>query len=473
VIVVLLVGWLVLAWAVLKRPILALPIAVFTVLIVLVGLQDVQALTIYALGALWIWRCAHRASFERLVGRRVRSGWVHLCTYERRWRDTMLLRLFGEMTIALTLKRHEFVAGESIAASVSVGGGWEDKLRAIDVELGYSNTYLYERFRSSSDDGDASDTENAQSTTENAQSTKRVIVATEIFPVDHARTSAGPSTFDVTLALPIDAPATAQGWVEWSVTAILVRRLRLGRRQKVPITVLASPFAHTAWAKAKQVSDAGCNMFLELPGCVARVGETLSGVLHVSPKYQFEARSVRVELERLMRHEDGIVSTRREAKVIVAACTTFVPGDPQQIPFQITIPTGATPSLRAKHNEIRWYLKGICARSGLLHRNYCVKAELLVTNAPPESALRALGLGAKTDKSKTAPRTDKSKTAPQIDKNRASTKVDRSKFDSLREHYQGWYSTALSVVDQIRHRNRELLLFPGVIGVVVGRGRRG
>jgi hypothetical protein len=103
-----------------------------------------------------------------------------------------------------------------------------------------------------------------------------------------------------------------------------------------------------------------------------------------------------VELERLVRHEDGIVRTRVEAKVILAACTTFVPGDPQQLPFQIILPAGAAPSLRAKHNEVRWHLKGICAR-GLLHRAYCVKAELCVTNTSPESECRAPGLGAMID----------------------------------------------------------------------------
>jgi len=76
VLVVLFAGWLLLAWAVIKRPILALPVAAFTGLVVLVGMHDAQALAIYALVVLGVWRLAHKASFERLVGRRVRTGWV-------------------------------------------------------------------------------------------------------------------------------------------------------------------------------------------------------------------------------------------------------------------------------------------------------------------------------------------------------------------------------------------------------------
>lgn len=96
-VVVVLVGWwLLLAWAVIKRPILALPTAAFIALVVLVGTHDAQALAIYALIALGVWRLAHKPSFERLVGRRVRSSWVRWWVYERRWRSTMSLSGLGK-----------------------------------------------------------------------------------------------------------------------------------------------------------------------------------------------------------------------------------------------------------------------------------------------------------------------------------------------------------------------------------------
>jgi DNA segregation ATPase FtsK/SpoIIIE, S-DNA-T family len=90
VVVVLVVGWLLLAWAVLKRPILAIPAVLFSGLVLLVGMLDAQALVVYLLGALWVWRLAHRDSFDRLLGRWVRSGWRRWWVYERRWRSTML-----------------------------------------------------------------------------------------------------------------------------------------------------------------------------------------------------------------------------------------------------------------------------------------------------------------------------------------------------------------------------------------------
>jgi len=98
VLVVLFAGWLLLAWAVLKRPILALPVAAFTGLVVLVGMHDAQALAIYLLVIGGIWRLAHKASFERLIGRRLRTGWVRWWVYERCWRSTMILSGLGKRT---------------------------------------------------------------------------------------------------------------------------------------------------------------------------------------------------------------------------------------------------------------------------------------------------------------------------------------------------------------------------------------
>jgi S-DNA-T family DNA segregation ATPase FtsK/SpoIIIE len=90
VVVVVFCGWLLLAWTIVKRPFLALPMAAFTGLVLLVGMHDAQALTFYVLVGLLVWRWAHRASFDRLIGRRVRSRWVRWWTYERHWRNTML-----------------------------------------------------------------------------------------------------------------------------------------------------------------------------------------------------------------------------------------------------------------------------------------------------------------------------------------------------------------------------------------------
>jgi S-DNA-T family DNA segregation ATPase FtsK/SpoIIIE len=87
--VLLIVGGLLVVWGILRRPVLSVPIAVYSALVAWLGSHDAQALVVWALLALGIWRLAHKRSFERIVGGRLRSAWRCLWVYERRWRATM------------------------------------------------------------------------------------------------------------------------------------------------------------------------------------------------------------------------------------------------------------------------------------------------------------------------------------------------------------------------------------------------
>jgi DNA segregation ATPase FtsK/SpoIIIE, S-DNA-T family len=95
-VVALVAGWLVVVWAVVKRPILSVAIAAYVGLVVWLGEHDAQALVLWALLTLGVWRLAHKHSFQRLVGRPVRASWRRLWVYERRWRSTMVLSGLGK-----------------------------------------------------------------------------------------------------------------------------------------------------------------------------------------------------------------------------------------------------------------------------------------------------------------------------------------------------------------------------------------
>lgn len=84
-------GPLLVVWLIAKHPILSVPIAIYIGLAVWLGAHDAQALCSYALIALVIWRLAHKHSFQRLAGRRLRSSWQRLRAYDRRWHTTMVL----------------------------------------------------------------------------------------------------------------------------------------------------------------------------------------------------------------------------------------------------------------------------------------------------------------------------------------------------------------------------------------------
>ncbi len=95
-VIVLLAGWLLMVWAIVKRPLLSVPLAAYIALVIWLGPHDAQALVVWALIGLGVWRLAHKASFQRLIGRRLRSSWRRLWVYDRRWRRTMVLCGLGK-----------------------------------------------------------------------------------------------------------------------------------------------------------------------------------------------------------------------------------------------------------------------------------------------------------------------------------------------------------------------------------------
>jgi hypothetical protein len=65
-------GWLLVFRLLVKRPLLGALIPLYAGLAVWLGANDAQALMCYALVAVLMWRLAHKRSFERFVGRRLR-----------------------------------------------------------------------------------------------------------------------------------------------------------------------------------------------------------------------------------------------------------------------------------------------------------------------------------------------------------------------------------------------------------------
>ena len=286
--------------------------------------------------------------------------------------------LFGDKTtIDLQVANEVVVPGDLVAAHVVVGGERDDKLQGGRVELGYENRYYKREYRSSSSDSSFSSSSGGW---EDVLRTEAIVVATEALSLGGGP---GPAAYDVALALPLDAPASVNKWVEWNVTAMLDRRRGRDRSETVPLTVLCAPGTHAAWAQAQQVSNADCDMFLELPTRTVGLGDTLAGVLNVVPTSSFSARAVRVQLEHRMQHEDDIVRTLGKEETTVAGSTAFQPGQALRLPFQVGVPPDGIPSLRAKHSEVHWSVKGVCDRR--MRGDYTVEAEVEVYNAPPGS----------------------------------------------------------------------------------------
>ena len=274
----------------------------------------------------------------------------------------------GKMSVDLTVDGQTVEPGQSMACRVDVGGGGDDKLRGLRVELAYKNTYYH---RTHDSDGHGSD---------ETRTSDNVVVASEKVPADDPSMTGDSGTFEFTLAIPEDVPPSAPKWVDWSVTAILDRKLARDRRESVPITVLGLSGGYAMWASsAQRCAEDNCDMQLDVSSRTARVGETLTGTLRVEPKRDFECRSVYVAIEGAMHHEDNIEREVGEVKVTLADRPTFSPGVAQEFPFQITLPGDALPSFLAEHSQLRWHLKGVCDRK--LRGDNTVSAEIVVHTA--------------------------------------------------------------------------------------------
>jgi S-DNA-T family DNA segregation ATPase FtsK/SpoIIIE len=94
--VALVAGWLLIAWAIVKRPVLSVPVAAYVGLAVWLGDHNAHALAAWLVLVLVAWRLLHKRSFQRFVGRRLRSSFRRLWVYERRWRSTMVLSGLGK-----------------------------------------------------------------------------------------------------------------------------------------------------------------------------------------------------------------------------------------------------------------------------------------------------------------------------------------------------------------------------------------
>jgi hypothetical protein len=274
----------------------------------------------------------------------------------------------ADHSIQLALKQFEFVPGDTIDVRLEVGTGGDKRLQAIRLELGYKNTYYYE---SRDSDGDRNTT----------RSSDDVVVALKEMPADHPALAGGSGTFETTLTVPERAPGSVPNWVDWHVKAVLDRKLRRDHRQELPITLHVTAADYEDRAQSAQEVGDKCDMRLDVSSRVARPGDTLSGTLFVEPRSQFDARSVRVDLECRMHHEDDIVrELGDDVEVTLGQNVSFAPGVPQEFGFSITVPPAAAPTLHAKHNLVRWLLKGICDRP--MRGDYTVAAELVVFNAP-------------------------------------------------------------------------------------------
>jgi hypothetical protein len=243
--------------------------------------------------------------------------------------------------LALTLPTAQAVAGEELQVTAALPAA-DRHAHAARVELAYRNTYRH-------DVRDPGET-----------SIRGTVKTTDDVIVDRHEITLGeePATSEVQLRVPLSAPGTVAGIVEWEVRLIVDRHHARDHRTTQPLTVLAPADALADRAQQPAVGNADW-MELEVTTRLARPGDTLRGHLNLRPTEAVHGRAVRVQLRRRRDDPDANVDQHVEAEVTLLGKGDLAAGMPQSLPFEITVPATATPSFDAAHNRQQWWLEGV------------------------------------------------------------------------------------------------------------------
>jgi hypothetical protein len=290
-------------------------------------------------------------------------------------------------TVEVELDREEVAAGEMLEATVHVAGGARDL--AIDegrVRLVYENEYEWSETTTTHALGSSSSSGSSSTTRTRRTATDRQVIDDQAF--------LGPgvveadAALDVTLAIQIPATAipSAEGSitrVRWKLEATLARPHARDVSAEAAVRILSTP-DQSDWSAAPDTVDShdDCELAFRLDRNAYDAGTVIEGYLVASPLRDCKVSEIRVELERV-EHVDRPGDNEKRARaaaVVVAAGVELAAHEPHEYPLQLDVPLDAIPSLRTTKTTVRWFLKGVGART--LRRDYRVVKELLVCGAP-------------------------------------------------------------------------------------------
>ena len=274
----------------------------------------------------------------------------------------------SKTTLQLTLDRSAYSAGDTVRATVKVGGSIDDKAQGTRIEILYTNGY--KKWGRDSNKG-----------RKIYDYTDDVVVASRPFS-EGTTVTLGDRTVEG--AIPADAPPSVRGMVDWKGTAVIARRRAGDVTSEVLIQVASRPDQYAAWAGRQPEVKPGCEMELRVPGRSSALGSTISGTLFLRAEEGFDANEIRVDLLRDRLDSPGNNEVRATDKVRsarLAGDTKLAAGDTMELPFQIEIPADQPPSFQAASNSVRWFLEGVASRR--LRDDFNVRAELNIHSAQP------------------------------------------------------------------------------------------
>jgi hypothetical protein len=300
------------------------------------------------------------------------------------WRS----RISERVEIEVAAEKDTYLPGDAVNVSVRVTGKEDLDIQEGRVALVCANRYIY-RYTTTNSDGDR--VSRTSEVTEEAGN-ERILEEGTI-------RSGSYSGRDLVFKIPLTAAPSASGEitnVEWKVRVTLLIRGAPDVIEELPLTVLSTSESYANWAEnAPELDSHGvCEMEFRLPGQSFRVGERIEGSLLLTPRQDFEARSLRVELvcREIVPRASGNSSETVEASEVGDESPQLQMGLSREYTFAMDVPEAAGPSLKTEQTYVGWWLRAVVDRG--LAFDYELKQLLNVYNGPTITADRCPECGA-------------------------------------------------------------------------------
>jgi sporulation-control protein spo0M len=250
----------------------------------------------------------------------------------------------GKVSVSVVADPAEALPGDEVRLYVTVSGEIDDKAQAVRAGVRCLNEYLTKEWDREDDEWDT--VWRSVSLHEEARD----------LPLEIGEHSL---TFTVPTGLP---PHSAKA-VTWSVWANVDRRRGIDASDSKPLPVRL-PSAGAPQERRDVPAEEDGVGFLGVPASVG-AGQTLDGVLTVTPSDDVKASGVRVKLRKLRSYADSNHQMQERddmAEVEVSGSREFAAGQTVELPFSLTVPPDPGPTAKAPHSNVEWFVMGIVDR---------------------------------------------------------------------------------------------------------------
>ena len=290
--------------------------------------------------------------------------------------------LKGKKTeIGITVDRMNgiYYPGETIRVTVEIQPDSDLKLQSAQLELRGTEQYKYtSRSTSTDSDGKTVESESEQWGYHNFYSN------IEKFLGETSLAGSKPQPYRFEMSLPADALPSCNGEIEriyWGFHVKLNRRMATDLHAEAVVVVHTLPANSLTLAGEYGGSSEPkeTELVLILPQLEATVGQSFNGQLRIVPYKNF-ASGVRIELVRVESVYCDCGNYRETAfPVKLAENTDFSANQQVILPFQVSVPADAAPSVETNNAHIHWLIRGVLDRR--LRTDTTVEQEIVVYSA--------------------------------------------------------------------------------------------